>query len=399
MERKIINLSDFQVLKHIGEGSFGDVYQIKNKTTNKMYAAKILKNQISSDYLHNEETLLFFREVKLLSILNHPSFIRFKGYSSVNFEQLPYPTIITQFASNGTLKDIIKSESLGLSPKGWDETKKLINIYGIAEGLKYLHYNNIIHRDLKLENILLDDNLYPKISDFGLIKSIKSESKSFQVESMKNLKGTPIYMPPESIMNMIYSKPGDVFAFALIVYQIWTTHSPYSFANMNELLSNVIINDKRPELTSDIPVQFQELIEKCWRKDPKDRPTFDEIVDDLSNNSNYITDNINESEYFEYIDYIKNCKSSFDIEQSIKFDDLVNKCSITSNKSDFDQQAINMTNNDDDNDMQIPKANDKNPDLNGKVDYPNKIVESDTQKKVRYAPKRKKKTTGTPLAT
>ena len=134
-KNKFIDLNRYHLLDHIGSGSFGDVFKVREIKTNKIYSGKIIKKTISNDYMNNEESLLFFREVKLMSIFNHPSIIKFIGYSPIDFEQLPHPTIIAEFVSRGTLNDVIKLESSGLSPDGWNETKKLINIYGIACGM------------------------------------------------------------------------------------------------------------------------------------------------------------------------------------------------------------------------------------------------------------------------
>ncbi|KAK8883181.1 hypothetical protein M9Y10_045831 [Tritrichomonas musculus] len=101
-------------------------------------------------------------------------------------------------------------ELSGLSPDEWGDTKKLINIYGIASDMSYLHEQNILHRDLKPENVLVDGYLYPKISDFGLSKITDFLSISMNFQSQKGLKGTPIYMAPEILSNEEYSKSGDV---------------------------------------------------------------------------------------------------------------------------------------------------------------------------------------------
>ena len=76
------------------------------------------------NFMINEETLLLFHEVNFMSILNHPSFLKFIGYYPINFDDDPYPTIITELAANGSLRDIIKMETAGLSPDEWNFTKK-----------------------------------------------------------------------------------------------------------------------------------------------------------------------------------------------------------------------------------------------------------------------------------
>ena len=86
--------------------------------------------------------------------------------------------IILEYLPNKTLKEILNLEKISNSPEGWDGTKKLINMYGIASAMSYLHANDIIHRDLKPENILLDSYLYPKVCDYGISKTISTSSFS-----------------------------------------------------------------------------------------------------------------------------------------------------------------------------------------------------------------------------
>ena len=331
---KIIDLSRFRIIRSIGSGTFGSVYLVKEKRTNKKYAAKVLKEKISSDYKKDEKTLLFYREVKLMSILNHPSIIKFYGYSSVDFKDALHPTIVSEYAQNGTLKSILDLERLSLAPKCWNETRKLILIYGIASGMSYLHSHNVIHRDLKPENILIDEFLLPKISDFGLSKIIISSNESnisptLQfVSSNCDLKGSPLYMPPETIDEHLYSKAGDVFAFSIIAYEILTLIKPFENISIDELFINVVFFKKRPELTDDIPYLFRELLQRCWSMNPNDRPTFNDIVDELKNNPDYITQNIDENEFYEYIDFIDNAHSSFDINKSVQASDLAHENSV-----------------------------------------------------------------------
>ena len=139
MSYQEVDITRYTIISKIGEGSFSKVYRVKDSKTKKSYAAKICKFMIDENTKDNEETRLLFREVNLMSLLNHPSVLKFIGYFPTNFEEDPLPTIITELAINGSLRDIIKMETQGLSPNEWNITKKLINIYGIAVAMKYIH--------------------------------------------------------------------------------------------------------------------------------------------------------------------------------------------------------------------------------------------------------------------
>ena len=149
------DLNQIDRLELIGNGSFGEIY-----------AAKVsFKGMTSKDIIGD-----LSREVNILMKINHPSVIRFVGFSPINFHEEQKPVIITEFLTNGTLSDMIELEKKGLFNKLWTDTRKLICIYGVAASMSYLHAHNIIHRDLKPANILMDDFLFPKIADFGLSK-------------------------------------------------------------------------------------------------------------------------------------------------------------------------------------------------------------------------------------
>ena len=146
-----IDINRYKITNKIGEGSFSKVYRVKDLKTKKYYAAKISNIMIDEDTKNSQEALHLFREINLMSLFNHPSILKFIGYYPNDFENDPLPTIITELSNNGSLRDIIEMEISGLSPEDWDDTKRLINIYGIACGMSYLHAHNILHRDLKPE--------------------------------------------------------------------------------------------------------------------------------------------------------------------------------------------------------------------------------------------------------
>ena len=157
---KFFDLSNYKCQLLIGKGGFGKVYQVQEIETGKKFAAKTSIKEIKDDKKNPAESLALYREIKLMSSLNHPAILKFIGFSPVDFEGNSHPTIITTFASNKSLRYIIECEIKALSLDGWDMTKKLINIYGIAAGMKYLYSHSIIHRDLKPDNILLGGTFF-----------------------------------------------------------------------------------------------------------------------------------------------------------------------------------------------------------------------------------------------
>lgn len=317
-----VDLNRFEVLDLIGNGAFSKVFRIQEKSSKQIYAAKVLNYEIKDEEEDTEESLLILREINLMSSLNHRSILGFVAFSPKSFDNSPNPTIITDYAPNGSLYDLLKLELSCLSPPKWDLTHKLINIYGIASGLSYLHSHNIIHRDIKSGNILMDEQLFPKIADFGLSKITSSVSPSINKQSVNNIKGTPIYMAPEIIRDEPYTNSVDVYSFAIIVYEILTGSTPFSNLNFHQLIFKIAIQNERPELTKEIPEIYQNLIKKCWAPDPKQRPTFEAIVNDLRNNKDYITEMMDAAQFYDYIDYIDQYKATFDLIHPIHIEDM-----------------------------------------------------------------------------
>lgn len=315
-ENSFLNLSQYTKIDKIGQGSLGKVFKVVQKNTNNIYAAKISSIPLSED--DNSLNLNLQREVNIIAQLNHPSVLKFIGYSPINFNQNPKPVIITEYTSNGSLSSIIKLERQGLSPPEWNDTKKLINIFGIASAMSYLHSHNIIHQDLKPENILEDDYLFPKICDFGLSKIFHSNKESMSAESQSGFKGTPIYIPPETWIREEYSKAGDVYAFSLIVYELMTLEEPFKKFTISMIYSKIVTQKYRPEFKCPIADCYKDLINRCWSDDPKQRPTFEEIVFELKNNSDFITETVDANEFHNYIDYTEEYHSSFDPSKKFK---------------------------------------------------------------------------------
>ena len=183
-------------------------------------------------------------------------------------------------------------------------TQKLINIYGIASAMSYLHSHYIIHRDLKPENILIDEFYFPKVADFGLSKSNEKDDQNRKLKSAAGtVKGTPFYISPEIWVKAEYTKARNVYAFGIIVYKIMINAKPFNKVNIF-ILCSLVIQGKRPEFSKPVPEAYEDLMQRCWSPMPSNRPTFDEILNELRTNREFITDEVDKVEYLKYIQYI-----------------------------------------------------------------------------------------------
>ena len=244
------------------------------------------------------------KTIKIINEMKHPSLLKFIGYSPIDFKKYRKPIIVTEYASNGPLSNILEIERMNNSISGWNDTKKLINIYGIASGMLYLHSHDIVHRSLKPSSIYLDEMLTPKIGDYGL-STYFMNSENITYQSISGMKATPIYSAPEVLQSNDYTKASDVYAFAFIVYEIMTNKIPFDdIINKNQIFNEVVINKKRPKFDINIPYSYRRLIERCWSQEPNERPSFEVIVYQLKNDDDFITDKISREDYQKYIKFI-----------------------------------------------------------------------------------------------
>lgn len=293
----------------IGQGSFGKVYKVKSKNDGQIFAAKISINLIDEKTIKDQFNIA--REVNITSKITHPSILRYIFFSFRDFKNKNKPVIITEYASNGTLEEIINGDIRV------NDTQKLIITYGIASAMSFLHSHGIIHRDLKPANILLDDFLFPKISDFGLSKfKVVPESESCFQSTIGNIKGTPIYMSPEIYHNSEYSEYSDVYAFGLIMYQLYSNEKIFDGCNFFQVMV-LIENGYRPKFTKKIPNAYKNLIERCWNEEANKRPIFSQIINELRNNKEFITSTINKDIFHKYIKYLDDYNCKFDPKNDI----------------------------------------------------------------------------------
>ncbi|GAB4831002.1 hypothetical protein Ancab_005014 [Ancistrocladus abbreviatus] len=199
---------DFCEANKLGRGGFGAVYKGRLPDGQQIAVKRLTRNSGQGE---NE----FKNEVGLLAKLQHRNLVRLLGFCLTEEERL----LIYEFVPKGSLDycifDIVKREQFD-----WDKRYKIIG--GVARGLLYLHEDSrlrIIHRDLKASNILLDEGMNPKISDFGMARLFTPDQTHGDTS---RIVGTYGYMPPEYVLHGHYSLKSDVFSFGVLTLEIIT---------------------------------------------------------------------------------------------------------------------------------------------------------------------------------
>jgi serine/threonine protein kinase len=224
----------------------------------------------------------------------------------------PKAVIITKYISNGSLGDITKRESQRKPlPAGFTPVTKAKIVYGVAQAMAFLHTRDVIHRDLKPDNILLGDNFHPYVADFGLSRRTNRREEDGAIDNMTARLGTPLCMAPELMdeETAVYTGAVDVYAYGVTLYMSLGKDLEYIFDDGSEFtdmnsFSDGIMAGKRYKRPKAIPNQYWQLISDCWAHDPADRPTFAVIARRLESRE-YALEAGKEDEYMAFIERLK----------------------------------------------------------------------------------------------
>lgn len=242
----------------IGRGTYAKVY--KSTWKNETVAIKIMKNTVSLTYseCENEKDIH-----KYLSELKAPNIVGYCGYAIEksklgNFKYY----IVMEYVPYSLNKHIIFDEQ----PFVWQARYKLIN--GMTRGISFLHQHQIVHRDIKSENILIDEEGNAKICDFGLSKYIDDKADAV---------GTPAWTAPEVFEHCVYTTAADVYSLATTIWQIAAWNLPFRSLNLYQTIANKMlgVTEKIPE---DTPKGIASMINLGWMKKPEDRPSAAKIL-------------------------------------------------------------------------------------------------------------------------
>ncbi|EGG06842.1 uncharacterized protein MELLADRAFT_35870 [Melampsora larici-populina 98AG31] len=229
--KRITKITDYQLIKQIGNGSYGTVWLSKNKSTSKVCAIKVLKK---SQLWLDESLYTISKERKLMKKLKEKPFI---VQSIESFSNPRYIFLALELIESGTLQNLLEKYTF------FNDVEVLFYLVQISTGLSVLHLSKIIYRDLKPENILLTSDGNIKLADFGLSKDVSTSNGR-----TNSVCGTVNYLAPEVICGESYSYSIDWYSLGVLLHQLYTGELPYELphdsSNYSDVMMETILKGK-----------------------------------------------------------------------------------------------------------------------------------------------------------
>jgi len=259
-EDGLLKIPGFTIEKELGRGGFGAVYQARRGKDGSRVAIKVMLTQAEATA---DAVLKFQREMEVNRQLDHPNIVRFleSGSHAGAFY------FVMELCDGGSLMDLFQKNRGPLTAG-----QLLPHALKTLEGLAYAHRKGFVHRDLKPANILIHKGI-ARVSDFGM-------SKSFQMAGLSGMSmtghtaGTPVFMPPEQIVNFKYVKPvSDVFSMGATLYYLLTGAFPFEFTKKRDPMDVILNDDVVPirQRVATIPKPLAAAIDRAVTKKHKVR--------------------------------------------------------------------------------------------------------------------------------
>uniref|UniRef100_A0A7N4NXN1 non-specific serine/threonine protein kinase n=1 Tax=Sarcophilus harrisii TaxID=9305 RepID=A0A7N4NXN1_SARHA len=244
-------MNDFDYLKLLGKGTFGKVILVREKATGRYYAMKILRKEV---IIAKDEVAHTVTESRVLQNTRHP-FLTALKYAFQTNDRLCF---VMEYANGGELFFHLSRERVF--------TEDRARFYGaeIVSALEYLHSRDVVYRDIKLENLMLDKDGHIKITDFGLCKEGITDGAT-----MKTFCGTPEYLAPEVLEDNDYGRAVDWWGLGVVMYEMTCGRLPFYNQDHERLFELILMEEIRFPRT--LSPEAKSLLAGLLKKDPKQR--------------------------------------------------------------------------------------------------------------------------------
>jgi len=261
-------VSHYKIVAELGSGSMGAVYKAEDTRLHRFVALKFIHPHLIADEQFKKR---FIREAQAASALDHPNIC---NIHAVDETPAGRPFISMTYYDGVSLAKRAKDAPL--------PARDLFQIcFSIAQGLACAHRNGIVHRDIKPGNVVLTEDGFVKIVDFGLAKLTGSSRLTKSGTTI----GTVLYMSPEQATNKEVDHRTDIWSLGVIMYELATGQMPFRGDVEPAIIYSILNEDPQPvsELGPDIPEACARVISRCLEKDPDQRyQSVDELLADMN---------------------------------------------------------------------------------------------------------------------
>ncbi|NXI99034.1 NEK5 kinase, partial [Psophia crepitans] len=254
-------MDKYEIIKKIGEGSFGKIFLAKGKVDNEQCVIK----EISLTKMPVKDKEASQKEVILLAKMKHANIVAF--YASLQEKSKLY--IVMEYCDGGDLMKRIKMQHGVL----FDEDQILSWFVQISLGLKHIHDKKILHRDVKAQNIFLSNNgKVAKLGDFGIARQLNSST-----EFAHTCVGTPYYLSPEICENRPYNNKTDIWSLGCVLYELCALKHPFEGNSLHQLVLKICRGRFHP-VSPNYSYDLRILISQLFKISPRDRPSVSSIL-------------------------------------------------------------------------------------------------------------------------
>lgn len=260
----------YEILRSLGTGGMGAVFLAREPALRRLVAVKVLAPWLAADPRARSR---FEREARAAAALSHPNVVRVYAVGQTRGQQLPY--IIMQYVDGPTL-----AQRMTHHPRASERDARRI-IGEVAAGLAAAHARELVHRDVKPSNILIEaESGRAFVMDFGVSAALSPVDQTTKLTLTGAVVGTPPYMSPEQAAGEPVGPKSDVYSLGLVAYELLTGQLPYSAttamgwaaAHLRDVATPVAM--RRP----DLPPEIAQVVDRCLAKDPAARPAAQDVA-------------------------------------------------------------------------------------------------------------------------
>lgn len=258
----------YALLEIIGKGAFGTVFKGIWREVGRHVAIK----RVSRSRLSTEEEKSLQTEIHLFKNLKHQHIVNY--IEAVDDPASSFLDIVMEYVEGGSLFNVVQSirKSLDVGERVFDEPVVADFIRQVVLGLKYLHHQGVVHRDIKGANILVTKESHVKLADFGV-----ASTKPADLTGPIDVAGSPYWMAPEIITLTGSSTASDIWSLGCTVIELLTGFPPYhEFADVTALFR--IVSDECPPLPPNLSADLEDFLRSCFNKDMHTRASADELL-------------------------------------------------------------------------------------------------------------------------